>query len=806
VRLVPSTLIRLITLLLLWVHAPVAFSQPADIIKKDNNPPNPRMGGLFRTTAAEICNNNTDDDNNGLTDEQDFVCYFNGLTRSTCNKSSTVWAIDGGGNLYWADLTTGAQGFVGTNSSVNSDITWASNGKLYACGGFPNGIYEIDPYTGSAQFVAKLPDSYSASVAMTADAAGNLYLVAYVLGKYKIVKLHIATWEQCDIADLSVANVFPSGDLTFLNGILYMSAGFNKLVKINVQTGEVSAQVFINSTTQGYFGMVIIGDGFLYVCQNKDIYQVNPATMFVNSTPSFTLNCKYDMYGLAGYYELCQAPVCIAKTTIEPNANPPYCNNLGVQLKAGLKPGCSSGITSVTWSWFTADGITVSGDNVTAKTPGKYYLNYQTATQTCNLIDSFTLQYATNAPLKVDTTFRLPLGCSCSGVMTVTAGCGSGNFKYEWSTGATTATVSNICPGIYTVKVTDLDWGKDTTIRFMIPAPATAIQQADLDIIGDHCHQSDGSITIDQVQGGIAPYQYALNNQPFGTGSTFSALPNGNYAITIRDNTGCSFQKQAVIQAIPGPEKIWYTKKDAYCGLPGGTIIIDSIKNGVSPYTYALGNSPFGQQTTFTNIAPGPHTLTVKDNYGCLLKEPLTINQSEALEITISPNDTTICASQKITFKATLLSNNAGVQYAWDGNARTSATTFNTAILADKIMIVQAIDKNGCTAADSAFVAAPYCDTLFSKCVLFPSAFSPNHNGLNDTFGPHLGSCDIKSYNMTIYNRWGQLIFHSRDALHRWNGEISGYAQPSGLYVFSCIWEDGLGFVHKHKGTVTLIR
>jgi gliding motility-associated-like protein len=390
--------------------------------------------------------------------------------------------------------------------------------------------------------------------------------------------------------------------------------------------------------------------------------------------------------------------------------------------------------------------------------------------------------------------------------MTVTTGCGSGHFKYEWSTGATTATVSNVCPGSYSVKVTDIDWPKDTTIYLTIPSPPNSIQNASIVTIADHCNQTDGSISITQVHGGIAPYQYALNNQPFGTASVFPNLPKGNYAIIIRDNTGCLLQKQAIVQAMPGPDKLWYTKKDAYCGLPAGTLVIDSVTNGSFPYSYALGSGPFSQQNIITDVPPGNHTITVRDHYGCQLKAPLTIYQSEALQIAISPKDTSICASKKMTFKARLLSHNEGVLFAWDGGQPATVTTFNTAVFADKRMVLVAIDKNGCTAVDSAFVSAPYCDTLFSRCVLFPSAFSPNQNGLNDTFGPHLGSCDIKTYKMVIYNRWGQLIFQSGHALYRWNGTISGYAQPSGLYVYSCVWEDTLGFVHKHKGTVTLVR
>ncbi|OQP64454.1 hypothetical protein A3860_21025 [Niastella vici] len=787
------------------MYATVAFSQPVAINKKNNTLPVESLGRVLRTTATEICNNLVDDDNNKLVDDKDFACYFNGLTRSTCKKSSIIWAIDGGGNLYWFDMSTGAQNFVGSNQFVSSDITWASNGKLYGTGGFPNGIWEIDPYSGSATFINKLPDNYNAGVAMTADASGNLYITASLNGQVNVVKLNIATWELCVIADLSAHFIFPAGDLTFLDGMLYMSGSQNRVAKINVKTGDVYVQPFINNTPTGYYGMVNIGDGFLYVAQNKNIYQVNPVTMEVSNTPAFKLSSTWEIYGLAGYYELCQAPQCTGKTNITPSENPPYCSNQNIKLKAAFYPGCSSGTPSISWSWYTGGAI-FNGDELEINTPGKYYLNYRTPTETCDRIDSFTLQYAANAPLRASGEYQSPTGCSCTGTMRVSVGCGSGNFKYEWSTGATTPMVSNVCPGTYSVKVTDIIQAKDTTINFIIPSPPNSIQDAQIITTGDHCNQTDGNITISQVQGGTAPYQYALNNQSFGNNSIFPALPKGNYTITIRDNTGCLLQKQAIVQAKPGPEKIWYTQKDAYCGLPGGTINIDSVKNGSSPYTYSLGGAPFGQQTGFTNITPGPNTISVKDNYGCLLQEPLTIYQSDALQIAISPKDTTICASQKITFNATLLSNNEGVQFAWDGSQPSPSAKFNTAVYANKFMVVQAIDKNGCTTADSAFITAPYCDSLFAKCVIFPSAFTPDQNGLNDTFGPHLGSCEIQRFKMVIYNRWGQLIFQSGKPQERWNGTVNGNAQPSGVYVYNCVWEDPMGYVHRHKGVVMLIR
>jgi gliding motility-associated-like protein len=283
-------------------------------------------------------------------------------------------------------------------------------------------------------------------------------------------------------------------------------------------------------------------------------------------------------------------------------------------------------------------------------------------------------------------------------------------------------------------------------------------------------------------------------------------LPAGIYSITVKDNAGCTLQDQTIISPVPGPQKLWYTKKDAYCGLPAGAIVIDSVKAGTPPYSFAIDNGPFNPQKNFTNILPGSGTITVKDNYGCTFNEPYTIYQSEQLRIAINPRDTNICASEKITFIAALLSNNTGLQYLWNNERSTFINTFTTPVNTDSKMIVVATDKNGCTATDTATITTTYCDSLFAKCVLFPNAFSPNNDGLNDTFGPHLGSCEFKSYVMSIYNRWGQLVFETRDRSAKWTGATNGSTPQTGTYIYTCVWEDAAGHIHKHKGAVVLIR
>lgn len=92
-------------------------------------------------------------------------------------------------------------------------------------------------------------------------------------------------------------------------------------------------------------------------------------------------------------------------------------------------------------------------------------------------------------------------------------------------------------------------------------------------------------------------------------------------------------------------------------------------------------------------------------------------------------------------------------------------------------------------------------------CIIdVPTAFTPNNDGLNDTFWPHNA---LKADNLIfkVFNRWGQLLFQSRTWRDKWDGKVNGILQTTGVYVWM------LSYTHRdtkkqvfQKGTITLIR
>jgi gliding motility-associated-like protein len=96
---------------------------------------------------------------------------------------------------------------------------------------------------------------------------------------------------------------------------------------------------------------------------------------------------------------------------------------------------------------------------------------------------------------------------------------------------------------------------------------------------------------------------------------------------------------------------------------------------------------------------------------------------------------------------------------------------------------------------------------IFSNCfIAVPTAFTPNGDNLNDYLYP-LNAFKADNLDFKVFNRWGQLLFHSTNWLHKWDGKVKGIEQGAGIYV----WQ--LSYIHRdtreqvvQKGTTVLIK
>lgn len=110
-------------------------------------------------------------------------------------------------------------------------------------------------------------------------------------------------------------------------------------------------------------------------------------------------------------------------------------------------------------------------------------------------------------------------------------------------------------------------------------------------------------------------------------------------------------------------------------------------------------------------------------------------------------------------------------------------------------------DVNGCTSTDSVLVNADCFALIYA-----PSAFTPGANGINDEF--KLVHYRITEPHLRIYNRWGDLVFETKDLDIGWDGKVQG--QPEivqyGIYFWQLTYKSEEKKKLSKEGTVTLVR
>ncbi len=88
--------------------------------------------------------------------------------------------------------------------------------------------------------------------------------------------------------------------------------------------------------------------------------------------------------------------------------------------------------------------------------------------------------------------------------------------------------------------------------------------------------------------------------------------------------------------------------------------------------------------------------------------------------------------------------------------------------------------------------------------MLFPTAFSPNGDGINDIYAALSDS--VKVFELNIYNRWGELVFTSNDLSIGWDGFFKGTEQPLDTYVYVAHATLFNNKKKNYKGILTLLR
>lgn len=222
-----------------------------------------------------------------------------------------------------------------------------------------------------------------------------------------------------------------------------------------------------------------------------------------------------------------------------------------------------------------------------------------------------------------------------------------------------------------------------------------------------------------------------------------------------------------------------------------------------TPATW-LSNAAIADPEVVRPSSTMTYSLTVTDGNGCQSIQPSMVT------ITVTPppkvfagNDTSIVMNQPFHMHAIDIDNNGFTQYEWSPSyGLNNSVAQNPLATLDRntTYTVTATNAQGCSGLGVLNIKVYQGPDIY-----VPNAFSPNGDGRNDILRViPVGIQEFKYF--YIYNRWGQLIFSTKDASKGWNGETNKVAQGSDTFVWMAEGVDGKGNVVKRRGTVTLLR
>lgn len=354
----------------------------------------------------------------------------------------------------------------------------------------------------------------------------------------------------------------------------------------------------------------------------------------------------------------------------------------------------SGGTPAYTYSW--SNGGTTQ--TISGLAGGTYTLTLTDA-NACTMVNSITVNgISCNLDASIN---KVNVSCfgGSDGIATAIPSMGTMPYTYSWNTGGTSASITGLSLGSYTVTVTDA--------ANCIVVRSTAIEEPD-EIISTTVvtHLScagicNGAIDL-SVTGGEMPFSYLWSN---GSGEEdIVQLCAGTYTVTITDANNCTSTNTATVTEPPLLVASSVVDSNASCNgfLDGGATA--SATGGTTPYTYSWSNG--ATTASITGVAAGTYIVTVTDGNGCNDASSVVINEPMAISANLSATDETAPGANDGTATANPSGGTPTYTYLWS-NGSTTQTITN---LAGGTYTTTVTDANGCTNAGSIMVNAVSCN------------------------------------------------------------------------------------------------
>ena len=290
------------------------------------------------------------------------------------------------------------------------------------------------------------------------------------------------------------------------------------------------------------------------------------------------------------------------------------------------------------------------------------------------------------------------------------------------------------------------------------------------------------------------------------------------YYITATDSNGCISNSNLIdVNVYPNPQANFIIDGECF---GSSTLFIDSsmISSGdILEWKWSFGDQNYDSGSVvnhlYNSIGIYNVELNIESEFGCIdsINKNLQIFHVPKAEFTFKPTQVSIL-NPSVNFinnsinSSTILWDFGDSTFSYAENPTHNYLNPGTY---DVTLVVE--DSNSCIDSVSHNVSVFYDFILY-----VPQSFTPNQDGINETFIPKgLRFQKFRSYEFTIYNRWGEIIFKTNDVNAYWDGRSMNrdYVNfhvndlvEEGFYTWSIIIQDEIGALRKKYGKVFLIR
>lgn len=351
--------------------------------------------------------------------------------------------------------------------------------------------------------------------------------------------------------------------------------------------------------------------------------------------------------------------------------------------------------------------------------------------------------------ISVDSSVNIHLGNDttiCSNE-TITLDAGKPGLQYLWSTGDTTqGTIVNQA-GQYWLRVTSGSCTGTDTIQINIKDPPL------IHLGNDTMLCENDIITLD------AGYPAAVHLWSTGDSSSSIAVENpGIYWVQVLDDN-CMGSDTINILYSPLPEPV-IIGDTVICG---DSSVVLQVQQAMDAYLWSTGSTDSCIQV----MDPGLYWVVARQG-GCYGRDTINVHQLQPINL---GEDLVVCQGE-----STVLNGPAEMDhYRWS----TGDTTAQIIALAPGEYWLT-VSLGQCQSSDNIEIKH------LNGAVFFANSFTPNQDGLNDIFKP-IG-IGIGQYELRIFTRWGEQIFHSSDPERGWDGTFKGKVCMNGIYAWRAVY------------------